>query len=70
MATHSSIPARRILWTEEPGRLHSPWGHQESDTHAMQPAPSQALATDVSMGTPFTWPIFKFGPHCFPRKSS
>ena len=23
MTTHSSIPARRILWTEEPGRLRS-----------------------------------------------
>ena len=23
MATHSSIPARRIPWTEEPGRLQS-----------------------------------------------
>jgi len=27
MATHSSIFAWRILWTEEPGRL-SPWGSQ------------------------------------------
>ena len=31
MATHSSILAWRIPWTEEPGRLHSPWGHKESD---------------------------------------
>ena len=23
MATHSSVPAGRILWTEEPGRLQS-----------------------------------------------
>ena len=23
MATHSCIPARKILWTEEPGGLHS-----------------------------------------------
>ena len=28
MATHSSILAWRILWTEEPGV----WGHKESDT--------------------------------------
>ena len=28
MATHSSILAWRIPWTEEPGRLHSPWGHK------------------------------------------
>ena len=32
MATHSSILAWKIPWTEEPGRLYSPWGHKESDT--------------------------------------
>ena len=31
-ATHSSINAWRIPWTEEPGRLYSPRGHTESDT--------------------------------------
>ena len=31
MATHSSILAWRIPWTEEPGRLQS-MGFQESDT--------------------------------------
>ena len=31
MATHSSILAWRITWTEEHGRLYSPWGCQESD---------------------------------------
>ena len=31
MATHSSILAQRILWTEEPNRLHSPWGCKELD---------------------------------------
>ena len=30
MAAHSSVPAWEILWTEEPGRLHS-LGSQESD---------------------------------------
>ena len=30
MATHSSILAWKIPWTEEPG--HSPWGHRELDT--------------------------------------
>ena len=28
MATHSSILAWKIPWTEEPGGLHSPWGHR------------------------------------------
>ena len=31
MATHSSIVAWQILWTEKPGRLHSPQGWKESD---------------------------------------
>ena len=30
-ATHSSILAWKILWTEEPGGL-SPWSCKESDT--------------------------------------
>ena len=32
MATHSSILACRIPWTEEPGGLLSPRGRRESDT--------------------------------------
>ena len=32
MATHSSILARKIPWTEEPRGLCSPWGSKESDT--------------------------------------
>ena len=32
MATHSSMLAWRIPWTEEPGVLYSPWGCKESDT--------------------------------------
>ena len=32
MATHSSILAWKIPWTEDPGRLYSPWGRKESDT--------------------------------------
>ena len=33
IATHSSILAWRIPWTEEPGKLqgYSLWGHTESD---------------------------------------
>ena len=33
IATHSSILAWRIPWTEAPGG-YSPWGHKESDTTA------------------------------------
>ena len=32
MATHSSILAERIPWTEEPGELQSMGLHKESDT--------------------------------------
>ena len=32
IATHSSILAWRIPWTEEPGGLYSPRGCKESDT--------------------------------------
>ena len=31
MATHCSILAQRISWTEEPDGLYSPWGTKESD---------------------------------------
>ena len=31
MATHSSILAWRIPWTEEPGGLYSPWARSDSD---------------------------------------
>ena len=31
MATHSSILAWRIPWTEEPGKLHSPWGQKRTE---------------------------------------
>ena len=30
MATHSSILAWEVPWTEEPGGLYSPWGRKES----------------------------------------
>ena len=31
MTTHSSIFAWRTPWTDEPGGVHSPWGHREAD---------------------------------------
>ena len=36
IATHSSILAWGIPWTEEPGS-YSPWGHKESDTTKQAP---------------------------------
>ena len=31
MATHSSVLAWKIPWTEEPDGLYNPWGRKESD---------------------------------------
>ena len=42
MATHSSILAWRIPWTEEPGRLH-PRGRIESDTTEVMQQQQQQL---------------------------
>ena len=48
MATHSSILAWRIPWSEEPGRLYSPWGRKESDTtERLTPAPTREAHCDV-----------------------
>ena len=32
MASHSSILAWKIPWTEEADELHNPWGHKQLDT--------------------------------------
>ena len=32
MATHSSILAWEIQWTDKSSRLYSPWGRKQSDT--------------------------------------
>ena len=31
MAPHSRTLAWKLPWTKEPGRLYSPWGHEELD---------------------------------------
>ena len=46
MATHSTILAWEIPWTEEPGGLYSPWGHEELDTTEQL---STAVNTEVQM---------------------
>ena len=32
MAAHSGVLVWKIPWSEEHGRLYSPWGHKELDT--------------------------------------
>ena len=39
MATHSSILAWKILWTEDPDGLYSPWGRKELDTTELRSIP-------------------------------
>ena len=39
MATHSSILAWKILWTEDPEGLYSPWGRKELDTTELRSIP-------------------------------
>ena len=41
MATHSSILAWRVPWTEEPGRLHSPWGRRVRHDLVTKPPPGE-----------------------------
>ena len=45
MATHSSILAWRIPWTEEPGGLQS-WGRKESDT-IERPSTAQSIGANA-----------------------
>ena len=59
MATHSSILAWRIPWTEEPGN-YSPWGCKESDTtevtqhaHTINKQERASLAEDIQQGKNF-----------------
>ena len=60
MATHSSILAWRVPWTEEPGG-YSPWSCKELDT-----IEHQTLSLDVSVRTRDTWSCLYF-PSIFPR---
>ena len=46
MATHSTILAWRIPWTEEPGGLYSPWGRKELDmTEQLSTAQSSTVSS-------------------------
>ena len=45
MATHSSVLARRILWTEKPGRLQSMGLQRAGHNRATKPPPSPPRRT-------------------------
>ena len=54
MATHSSILAWRVPWTEEPDRLHSPWGRKRvrCNLAAKQQEQQQRLKSVTLSGHP------------------
>ena len=54
MATHSSILAWKMLWTEEPGRLQT-WGHKESDTTEHIHIRKENQKGDEGDGTPLQY---------------
>ena len=59
MATRSSILAWKIPWTEEHGRLYSPWGHKESDMT------EQLTHTYKTQNPAFTLYLGFYFEHCF-----
>ena len=61
MATYSNVLAWRIPWTEEPGRLYSPWGCKVSDTsepltHTYIPSFVPSHLCSLSL-VPRPWPL-------------
>ena len=52
MATHSSIPAWRIPWTEEPGRLQSTGSQESHNWETKPPPPGKYMPVNLS---PWSW---------------
>ena len=52
MATHSSIPAWRIPWTEEPGRLQSTGLQESHNWETKPPPPGKYMPVNLS---PWSW---------------
>ena len=57
-ATHSSILAWRIPWTEQPGGLQS-WGHKESDTTEVNQHATTAVQSRCGWSTGKWAPLFQ-----------
>ena len=66
MATHCSILAWRIPWTEEPEGLYSPWGRKESDRTERLTLLLQVAALSVQAGS--AW-LCHVGPCAMPTCS-
>ena len=65
MATHSSILAQRILWTEEPGQATRIWGHKESDT--TEPVHTHYPQFQMSTGGIRMYPVQMWEDCCIPE---
>ena len=50
MATHSSILAQRIPWTDEPGGLQSVGDHKQLDTTEATQQDTAQVAQDTAAG--------------------
>ena len=61
MATHSSILAWRIPWTEEPGR--GPWGRKELDTTERLSLPEYQDQENSEQAWPFLVFLFLTAPN-------
>ena len=70
MAIDSSTIAWKITWTEEPRRLHSPWGRKESDTterlYLTLPALELSLEKAKTLGLKQFWQVFASLPQSSP----
>ena len=56
MATHSSIHALKIIWTEEPGRLH----FMRLNTHAQQLRTAWSDSPSCLLFLPLNFPSLAF----------
>ena len=63
MATHSSILAWRIPWTEESVGGYSPWGRKELD-RTERLSLTQPLLNDIRSGTSLAVPWLRLYFHC------
>ena len=62
MATHPSILAWKIPWTEEPDG-YSPWGHKELDTTQQLPLTHTGYIQLLRLPSLMLWPLL-FSLYC------
>ena len=64
VATHSSILAWEIPWTEEPGRLYSPWGRKRVGPNLATKQRQQRHRTNKLQSLNLTSGSLSQEPHC------